>query len=202
MPKPSEIRMEKNREYILDMAVQLILERGFENVSLREIARQADYSPAALYRYFENKASISAAALQRESLKLIDALSGAGANDEPFSRLVDMSMVYIRFNLANPVYTILLNNLFGGRESFDQPAPEGSPYTLFLQTVRAVLDRHAAGTRNAPHPEVLTYWLWSMIHGMATLQSGQLRGFDADFQRADRIGVERLLAGALTDARI
>lgn len=202
MPKPSEIRMGKNREYILDTAVQLILERGFENVSLREIARQADYSPAALYRYFENKASISAAALERESARLLDALNEAGENGEPCSRLVDMCMVYIQFNLANPVFTILLNNLFGGRESFEQPAPEGSPYTLFLEAVRACIDGQPEKNRAAPHPEVLTYWLWSMIHGMATLQSGQLRGFDADFPRADRNGVETLLKGALTNAGI
>lgn len=198
---PAENRMEKNRDHILDVAVRLILENGFENFSLREIARHADYSPAALYRYFDNKAAISTAVLQRENARLIEVLSGLEKGEDAFSRLVDLCMAYIRFNLDNPVYTILLNNLHGGRTTFDQPVPAGSPYAVLARAAAAWITEDGAQMKTTPAVDVLSYWAWSLIHGMATLQLGQLRGFDADFVKVDRTGIELLLRGVLQNGQ-
>jgi AcrR family transcriptional regulator len=52
-------RRERNRAAILEGARQLIIERGPENLSLREVAARAEYSPAGLYRYFKDKALIT-----------------------------------------------------------------------------------------------------------------------------------------------
>ena len=43
------------RGSILDTAMKLFLEEGFQNVSIRRIAEKIEYSPATIYLYFRNK---------------------------------------------------------------------------------------------------------------------------------------------------
>jgi hypothetical protein len=41
--------------------------------------------------------------------------------------------------------------------------------------------------------ESVAYTLWSLVHGMAVLESTHLRGFDADFTRVHRVALEHLV---------
>ena len=50
-----ERRRASTREEILTAARELLLEVGPEELSLRQVARRADFSPAALYTYFANR---------------------------------------------------------------------------------------------------------------------------------------------------
>jgi AcrR family transcriptional regulator len=63
------------REDILSAAVRAFARTGYRSVTMRDIAREADYTAAALYTYFENKQEILAAlskVLIDESLGIID----------------------------------------------------------------------------------------------------------------------------------
>jgi len=51
-------RHEKTRRAILDAAGRIVARKGIQDLSMREIARQIDYSPAGLYEYFEGKEEI------------------------------------------------------------------------------------------------------------------------------------------------
>ncbi len=46
------------RDRILDVALDLFIEQGFDKTSLREIAEQLGFTKAALYYHFESKADI------------------------------------------------------------------------------------------------------------------------------------------------
>ena len=50
-----ERRHRETRDDILAAAREVLLERGAGDLSLREIARHAGFSPGALYKYFDNK---------------------------------------------------------------------------------------------------------------------------------------------------
>jgi AcrR family transcriptional regulator len=51
----------RTREDILDAAVRAFARTGYQSVTMRDIAREAGYTAAALYTYFENKHEILAA---------------------------------------------------------------------------------------------------------------------------------------------
>ena len=51
----------RTREDILDAAVRAFARTGYQSVTMRDIAREAGYTAAALYTYFENKQEILAA---------------------------------------------------------------------------------------------------------------------------------------------
>ena len=46
------------RELILKTAMNLFLDKGFENITIRHIAEKIEYSPATIYLYFKNKDEI------------------------------------------------------------------------------------------------------------------------------------------------
>ena len=61
MKKVAERRLRavaRTREDILDAAVQAFARTGYQSVTMRDIAREAGYTAAALYTYFENKQEI------------------------------------------------------------------------------------------------------------------------------------------------
>lgn len=55
---PKQARSRKKFDAILAEALRLIQERGYEQVSVREIARGAELPIASVYQYFPNKLSI------------------------------------------------------------------------------------------------------------------------------------------------
>ena len=67
-------RQERDREAvrrsILDAARDLFVTEGYKNVSIRKVAERVEYSPAAIYGYFQNKDDIFFA-LAEEGFRLL-----------------------------------------------------------------------------------------------------------------------------------
>lgn len=192
---PRQRRKEKNREVILDAALELISDKGYENFSLREVAKEADYSPAALYRYFKNKDGIVEAVQVRENQKLIERLNAVSDQINPTERLLDVCIIYIQFNLEYPAYLSLVNNLASSRRTKGQSIPPGSPFVVFLQAVSQWASAEEVSLTDDYGLEEITYALWAQIHGMATLRLNQLKDFEADFDMINRRTLEIFLKG-------
>jgi len=73
--KPEQI--EQRREDILSAALQLFVEKGFENVSLNDIAREVGLAKSNIYSYFESREHIYLILLQREGIAWEDRVSPA-----------------------------------------------------------------------------------------------------------------------------
>jgi len=192
---PRQRRKQKNKETILDAATQLLNQKGIENLSVREIAKAADYSPAALYKYFDSKEAIIRAVIARENLKLVEKLAQVDRTLSPQERLVELSMQYIDYSLENPQFIALINSLTSARRSRKDPVPQGSPYIVFFEAVKTWAESDQVRISNDYGFEEITYALWSLIHGMATLRFGQLRDFEADFASTNRRSIELFLRG-------
>ena len=190
-----ERRRERNKNAILDTAAELIQRNGIENISLREIAKYADYSPAGLYKYFDSKAAIIQAVQARENQKLIELLQTVSGELSPTQRLVELCLLYIQYALENSVYLVLINSLSSDRKTKEQAVPATSPYVLFLNAVDAWGQHAGIKFQPAYGLEEITYTLWSLIHGMATLRISQLKDFEADFQSVNRRSIELFLSG-------
>ena len=84
-------RQERERESIraaiLEAARDLFVAEGYRNVSIRKIAERIEYSPAAIYSYFESKDDIFFA-LAEEGFRLLYAMGqSATVGPDPLSRL-------------------------------------------------------------------------------------------------------------------
>ena len=94
LPSPDELRAQRraaraadNRADILDAAERAFAERGLDG-SLRDIAKLAGFSTAAIYNYFENKQQLFAETLSRRGIELLDVIERSAASAErPMAKL-------------------------------------------------------------------------------------------------------------------
>lgn len=71
----------RQRQEILDNALSLFSEKGFHNVSMHEIADQAEFAIGTLYKFFQNKEDLYKALVMEQCSKFAAAF--AQALDEP-----------------------------------------------------------------------------------------------------------------------
>ncbi len=90
------------RELILEAAQRIFEREGLEGASLRAIAREAGYTPAALYFHFASKEALYAALLERSLQALKAAVDEAAAKaDAPAETLHDTALAFYRFYAEN-----------------------------------------------------------------------------------------------------
>ncbi|HEY0834829.1 MAG TPA: helix-turn-helix domain-containing protein [Azospirillum sp.] len=91
------------RGLILEAARAVFEVEGLDGASLRAIAAQAGYTPAALYFHFDSKEAIYAEVLQASLASLRDAVGQAVARSgEPAARLRAAALAFFDFYARNP----------------------------------------------------------------------------------------------------
>ncbi len=96
-------RNAQKRQLILEAARRVFQAEGLDGASLRAIALEAGYTPAALYFHFDSKETIYAEVLQ-DSLGLLAQRIKIAAARSPFAaqRLRDTAMAFFNFYAENP----------------------------------------------------------------------------------------------------
>ena len=185
--RPRDRRQLKSRQRILDAALDLVAKDGLEALSLRKIALHSDYSPAALYEYFDSKEAII------EALCLhIDGLLGAYLNQtdpalEPTAGLVEIGMRYIAFASDNPREYQLLRLRRPIVTDARQDEVIGA-YAILTSAVQRL------GTQPVPLDVAgFAYACWSFVHGLATLQNHLGDATGLDFAAVQRAALHRFI---------
>jgi AcrR family transcriptional regulator len=94
---------ELKRGLILDAARTVFEVEGLDGASLRAIAAEAGYTPAALYFHFDSKEAIYAEVLQASLASLRDAVGRAvERSKEPAERLRAAATAFFQFYAENP----------------------------------------------------------------------------------------------------
>ena len=103
----SEDRREREKsqmkELIIRTAEKIIVDEGYEKLSIRKIANQIEYSPAIIYHYFQNKEEVIGCVMREGYERLIAAL--AENSKSPASakeRLQLLTKKYITTALQDP----------------------------------------------------------------------------------------------------
>ena len=58
MSPRKSVQRELTREMIMDAARDLFVKKGYQHVSMRQIAKELNYSHGAIYYHFQNKAEL------------------------------------------------------------------------------------------------------------------------------------------------
>lgn len=94
---------EVRRGLILDAARRVFEAEGLEAASLRGIAAQAGYTPAALYFHFDSKEALYAEVLQASLARLVRTVDDAVVNaGSPAERLAAAALAFFQFYADNP----------------------------------------------------------------------------------------------------
>ena len=98
-----QAQTDSRRALMLDAARTVFDKLGIEGASIREIAKQAGYTPGAIYSYFENKEAIYGALLAESLERLNAAVDAAGHPGLAAPELLDAkASAWFGFFAANP----------------------------------------------------------------------------------------------------
>jgi len=164
-------RKERLRGEILAAASKMFADRGYEAVTLREIAKEIGYTHAVIYQHFPDKAHILAE-LSRETIGLMvqnfDAI--AAEHPSPKERLFATSRGLIQFCTAHAQQ---FRNVFFGPESRNGIRAGqyindiGAP--LFQRFVQLFFDVARDEGLPGKNDTVVAHTWWFTIFGLATL---------------------------------
>lgn len=98
-----QAQIDSRRAGVLDAARAVFQRLGIEGASIREIAKEAGYTPGAIYSYFENKEAIYGALLGESLERLNAAVDAAGGPSlTPAEQLFAKASAWFSFFAANP----------------------------------------------------------------------------------------------------
>lgn len=199
-------RQEREREAtsraILDAARDLFVAEGYNNVSIRKIAERIEYSPAAIYSYFESKDDIFLA-LAEEGFRMLFSSAECVRQEDAHATPLDCiraSFFHIyEFSKAHPEYHALM--------FLDRSVPKisrdwqrfGFVREMRGQLVDLIRSSIAAGDFPADSdPEVIVRVLMAATQGVATMRLCDriIPGEDTD--GLARVTIEAALTGLRT----
>lgn len=112
-PTRSDRRMVRNRKALLIAAEKLIAEKGFERVTIDEIAETADLAKGTFYNYFNDKNEIAkelALTIRRELAAEVG-IAEEGIED-PAGKLVAGIAVFLRAAASSPAHAAVVARMY------------------------------------------------------------------------------------------
>lgn len=158
------------RRAILDYTRHLLVEEGYNNLSMRKIARAVGCSATSIYLHFANKDALFHALIDEGFALLNDVLQEvAAAHADPPDRLEALSRRYVHFGLDNPeLYEVMF--LLHPERMARYPAERYRRARRNLELfAEALHDGADAGQFDVDDPAVAASVLWASLHGATAL---------------------------------
>ena len=169
----SEDRKEREKQemkqLIIATAMQLFIEKGMDNVSIRAIAEKIDYSPGSIYSYFKDKGEIIHAIHTEGFEKLYALQKTLDGIINPVEKLSKMGELYMKFAMENQDYYDLMFIAKGVAEKIfeKQEWDVGQrSYDYLRDTVKDCIEQ---GYITNIDIDAATFAIWGFVHGMAAL---------------------------------
>lgn len=188
-------RSDATRAKIVQAARELVVERGYDAVSTRDVLERSGVSRGALYHHFEGKTELFAAVVDALERDFIVRLTAAVANEpDPFSMLSAGVQWYLDEALRSTELQRI--GLLEGRNALGWDTwratitPHG--FAVLVETLDAAID---AGQIRPSNPTVLAHLLLAMLHEACALI------LSASDQEAERANTGQTVATLLEGLR-
>src|SRR5437899_2700283 len=166
------------RRHIIDAAAQLFIEKGYENLSMRQIAERIGYSATTIYRYFDNKDALLSDIVDEGFKRFGKKLAASMAGKNGPGGMEALGRAYVEFGLKNPAYYRLMfmqrsDFLFGPRA--DESAAPIDSFGILTNAVKGAME---AGAFAKGDPETTSKVIWALMHGITSLAIADAKRFD------------------------
>jgi AcrR family transcriptional regulator len=181
-------------ERIIAAAREALLERtDADSLSLRDVARRADFTPGALYRYFDSRQALLVS-LFNEALDLLASYvdpAMQGARGIP--RLRRMSLAYLAFGREHPQDLALIFQSAAHVPTWEEYVALARPFSSLVAALREDAEAGLVVLPRGLDESGLAYALWALLHGMAELQRAHLRLVRGQFETMQQAALENFL---------
>lgn len=166
---PAERRRLKVRRAILEAAERVFNKGGAEGLSIRRLAEQIDYSPAAIYKYFGSKEELLDELKEAFFARILEEIERARGADEPFlQRARGCILTYVNTAIERPQHYLAA---FSEVVCEAPQREEASNKMLaFAYLTEMVAEGQANGSFHKRAPAIsLAKSVWASLHGAAML---------------------------------
>jgi AcrR family transcriptional regulator len=175
-------RFEKTRQGIISAAREILRTEGVDALSMRLLAEKVDYSPSALYKYFNNKEEIIDA-LRKEGWTQMEGLFRDRVNPQQTipQMLIESAMAYLDLGDRHPeLYQLMFNSSVNAPADLETIEKDPN-FSVITELIRK-------GVENAEFtlPGELTvleyrYLAWFILHGICMLKVSKYRNCLEEF---------------------
>ncbi len=166
MPRKPNIHL--TAEEILQAAKKLLINNGYEGLSMRKLAAKLDCQAPSIYYYYENKNAIIEKLIEEGFGILIEIDQKTAAKPiKPLERIEEFCRNYIDFAFDNPgyyyvMYSLKLNSVDLKEKIYEQERILGG---VLIETVKEGIDDGSVKVQN---PLLLITYCWCVLHGLIT----------------------------------
>lgn len=163
-----ERERQATQQAILQAALEIASEDTWEAVTIRRVAERIEYSPSAIYKYFEDKEAILLALLRQGFQQQLAALERIAAQEgNPSARLLQIAMAYWDFAWHHPTLYQLMFDLKGKVREVEEAK------AAFLVVRKAIEEwSESCGVKIADLDAAVDI-LWATMHGLVALTMAQ-----------------------------
>jgi len=167
----------ETRVAILDAARTILNNRGYEGLTMRAVADEIEYTPAAIYKHFADREQLVRELCANDFLgfnKIVREQQAASLQTakDPYDVLRQLAQVYAKFALEYPEqYRVMFMTPLPVDQVHDSAEPETDAYTSCLNAVEHV---QKAGCFPGLSPALVAQTLWATIHGVVSIEIAHL----------------------------
>ncbi len=159
------------RRRILDTARHLLVQEGYQDLSMRKIANAIGYSATSIYLYFDSKDALLHTLIHEGMMGLRDQLKETAAQhpDAPVGRLRALCRCFVDFGLENPEYYEIMFQLRPERMERYPPEKYREARENLDFFARALEEGVEEGIFEVDDIKVSASTVWASLHGTISL---------------------------------
>ncbi|MBY0507294.1 MAG: TetR/AcrR family transcriptional regulator [Bryobacteraceae bacterium] len=163
-------KQEELRDACVREALAVIGESGVDSLSLREVARRLGVSHQAPYKHFASRDHILAEVVRRAFANFAEYLEARPRSEDADQDLASMGRAYLQYAHAHPLHYTLM---------FETRKPDPAQHPAMMEQAKHAFSLLATGLRRLPYrdaarpPELDALFVWSCLHGLASILKGQ-----------------------------
>lgn len=158
------------KRLIMDAAMRMFVEAGYEKTSIRNIAEKIEYSPATIYLYYKDKDELLYDVQAQGFAQLLEIFRQKANAKDPLKKLGQMAKAYVEFGMAHPdIYDLM----FIIRAPMNKVEEEGTKwmngdacFQLLINNLEECMEK---GLIRFTDKMVGALSVWSMVHGLVSL---------------------------------
>ncbi len=176
-------KVESIKTNILETAADMILNQGYDNFSMRKLAKKLGMTAANIYNYFQNKDEIYLA-IQKMGFELIyREFENVYYKDiDENDKLRELAQRYINFGLNNPNYYDIVFNLntpkytdyIGSEIEHLALAEKNAGLEVLNLAVKVLQELAESRGWDDLDPDFRALQLWTSLHGIVSLLNSRV----------------------------
>lgn len=156
------------RRSILDISRKMLVDYGYNGITMRKIANEAGCSATSIYLYFKNKDDLLHTLIDEGFELLYQKLMAEKGNTSPIDQLENISWSLMNFGMNNPEYyeiMFLIHPDQMERYPADKFRRARRPINILMEILE---DGKQRGLFEVDDTFIESFVVWSSVHGAIT----------------------------------